>query len=72
MVKSDALTLERSILVNYTSNDTKAIGFFLIIILRRIKNQLRLYHLIKYSLRFINNKTGLLIRIFEKYSNIRG
>ena len=28
MVKSDALTLERSILVNYTSNDTKAIAFF--------------------------------------------
>ena len=65
MVKSDALTLERSILVNSIPNDTNAI-VLLIFIVRRITNQLHLYHLIKYSLRYDNNKTGLLIRVFEK------
>ena len=51
--------------MNTLSNDTNAICL-LVFILRRIKNQLRLYHLVKYSLRYNNNKTGLLINVFEK------
>ena len=54
--------------MNTLSNDTNAIGF-LIFVLRRIKNQLRLYHLIKYSLRYDNNKIGLQIHIFRKIKN---
>ena len=51
--------------MNTLANDTNAIGF-LVCIVRRIKNQLRLYHLIKYSLRYDNNKIGLQIHIFRK------
>jgi len=65
MAKSDALTLERSILVHSIPNDINAICL-LIFILRRIKNQLRLCHWVKYSLRCDDNKTGLLIHVFEK------
>ena len=65
-LKTDALTLERSILMNTLSNDTNSIGFY-IFVLQRIKNQLRLYHLIKYSLRYNNNKIGMLIHVLQKY-----
>ena len=57
MVKSDALTLERSILTNSIPNDTNAVGL-LIFIFRRVNNQLRLYRLINYSLKYNNNKKG--------------
>ena len=66
MAKTDALTLARSILVNSIPNDTNAIGL-LIFILRRLKKQLRLYRLMKYSLRYDNNKTGVLIRVFKYF-----
>ena len=64
--QEDALTLARSILVNSIPNDTNAIGL-LIFILRRLKKQLRLYRLMKYSLRYDNNKTGVLIRVFKYF-----
>ena len=64
MVKSDALTLERSILMNTLSNDTNA-NCLLTFILRRIVKQVRLYNLIEYSLRYDNNKTGNIIHVFE-------
>ena len=63
-IQADTLTLERSILMNTLSNDANA-NCLLIFILRRVTNQLRLYNLIEYSLRYDNNKTGKLIDVFE-------
>lgn len=63
-IQADTLTLERSILMNTLSNDANA-NCLLIFILVRLINQLRLYNLIEYSLRYDNNKTGNLIHVFE-------
>jgi len=64
-IKSDALTLERSILVNSTLNDIDAI-VLLIFIFRRVSNQLHLYHLINYSLWYNNNKIEQIELIIHK------
>ena len=63
-IQADTLTLVRSILMNTLSNDANA-NRLLIFILRRLTNQLRLYTLIEYSLRYDNDKTGNLIHVFE-------
>ena len=63
-IQADTLTLERSILMNTLSNDANA-NCLLIFILRRLINQLRLYNLIEYSLRYDNNKTGNLIHVLK-------
>ena len=62
-IQADTRTLERSILMNTLSNDANA-NCLLIFILRRLINQLRLYNLIEYSLRYDNNKTGNIIHVF--------
>ena len=63
-IQADTLTLERSILMNTLSNDANA-NCLLIFILRRLINQVRLYNLIEYSLRYDNNKTDNLIHVLE-------
>ena len=63
MVKSDALALERSILVKSVRNCTNA-NSLLIFILQKVIHQLHSYHLIKNSLRYDNGNTGLLIHVF--------